>query len=337
MTAVPNQSLPKHILVIKLGALGDVILALDAFRAIRQRHAGAHITLLTRKPFVALTGKMPWFDAVWTDPAPKFLQVRKWLAFRRRLRGGQFSRVYDLQCNDRSGFYFRLLGPNRPEWCGVARGCSHPRPDFGAENLPVSERLVRMLEAAGVPRAGPAELSWLDGPVADFALPARFVLLVPGCAAQHPYKRWPAKHYAGLVERLAGQGLAAIAIGTAVDHDAIAEIQTQAPILINLAGKTDIGQVAALARRAAAVVGNDTGPVHITGIVGAPTLVLMSRVTDPVRMLPRGPSVSWLKKDNLADLTVSEVFAALPHRPIPSASSSRKKENQPQMDTDRRR
>ena len=314
MTALTDQSPPDHILVIKLGALGDVILAMDSFHAIRQRHPGARITLLTRKPFVALTGKMPWFDTVWTDPAPKLLQLRKWLAFRRQLRAAHFTRVYDLQCNDRSGFYFRLLGTNRPEWCGVARGCSHPRADFGGENLPVSERLSRLLESAGVARAGAADLSWLDGRLDELALPARFVLLVPGCAPQHPYKRWPAEHYAGLVGQLATQGLAAIAIGTAVDHDAIAEIQAQAPSLVNLAGRTDIGQVAALARRAEAVVGNDTGPVHITGIVGAPTLVLMSRVTDPVRMLPRGPHVSWLKKDDLADLTVEEVFAALPRR-----------------------
>jgi len=99
-----------------------------------------------------------------------------------------------------------------------------------------------------------------------------------------------------------------------VDHDAIAQIQAHAPAIINLAGLTDIGQVAALARRAEAVVGNDTGPVHITGIVGAPTLVLMSRVTDPVRMLPRGPDVCWLKRDDLADLTADEVFNAIRFR-----------------------
>jgi ADP-heptose:LPS heptosyltransferase len=102
-----------------------------------------------------------------------------------------------------------------------------------------------------------------------------------------------------------------VAIGTGVDQAAIAEIQALAPGVINLAGQTDLGQVAALARRAEAVIGNDTGPVHLTGIVGAPTLVLMSRVTDPVRMLPRGPAVSWLKRDDLADLTVAEVLAAI--------------------------
>jgi len=302
---------PRNILVIKLGALGDIILAMEVFQAIRKHHAGDSITLLTRGKFVSLTKLMPWFDAVWSDPAPRFLQVSKWLAFRQQLRGGHFSRVYDLQCNDRAGFYFRLLGPRRPEWCGVARGCSHPRPDFGNENLPVTERLLRMIEAAGVPRAGAADLAWLDGSLDDLALPQRYVLLVSGSAPQHPYKRWPARRYAALVERLAARGVAAVAVGTAVDNDAIAEIQALAPALINLAGRTDLGQVAALARRAEAVVGNDTGPVHLTAMVGAPTLVLMSRVTDPVRMLPRGPRVSWLKRDDLADLTVEEVFTAM--------------------------
>jgi ADP-heptose:LPS heptosyltransferase len=314
MTALPDPPASNSILVIKLGALGDVILAMDAFQAIRQHHANDSITLLTRRPFVALTEKMPWFDAVWTDPAPKFLQVRKWLAFRRRLRGAKFSRVYDLQCNDRAGFYYRLLGPGRPEWCGVARGCSHPRPDFGGQNLPVTERLMRLIAVAGVPRAGAADLTWLDGDISGLQLPARYVMLVPGCAPQHPYKRWPATHFAALVDKLAAHGLASIAVGTAVDHDAIAQIQAHAPAIINLAGLTDIGQLAALARRAEAVVGNDTGPVHITGIVGAPTLVLMSRVTDPVRMLPRGPHVCWLKRDDLADLTADEVFNAIRFR-----------------------
>lgn len=324
MTTEQDSPSPRGILVIKLGALGDIILAMEAFQAIRRRHANDHITLLTRKPFTALAEKMPWFDSVWTDPAPKLLQVSGWLAWRKQLRGGNFRRVYDLQCTDRTGFYFRLLGPGRPEWCGITHGCSHPRPDSGGANLPVTECLLRMIEAAGVPRAGAADLTWLDGSLDGFSLPERYVMFVPGCAPQHPYKRWPVSHYAGLAEKLAAQGVASIAIGTAVDHDAIRQIQALAPDVINLSGKTDIGQVAALARRALAVVGNDTGPVHITGIVGAPTLVLMSRVTDPVRMLPRGPDVSWLKRADLADLSVDEVFKAIhPRSNITSACNPR--------------
>ena len=40
-------------------------------------------------------------------------------------RGGRFGRIYDLQLSQRSAWYFRLLGPRRPEWVGVVPGCSH--------------------------------------------------------------------------------------------------------------------------------------------------------------------------------------------------------------------
>ena len=98
-----------------------------------------------------------------------------------------------------------------------------------------------------------------------------------------------------------------VAVGTAVDQDIIGAIRADNPAVIDFSGKTNLGQLAALARRAQGVVGNDTGPVHITAAVGTPTLVVMSGVTDPVRMVPRGPSVGWLREEKLADLEVDAV------------------------------
>lgn len=301
----------ENILVIKLGALGDIILSMDAFHAIRAKHPDAHITLLTRAPFVSLAGKMPWFDKVVRDPNPKLLQVNKWLALRLTLHSGTYSRVYDLQGNDRTGFYFKLIGPRRPEWCGTVKGCSHRRPDHRRDPVPAAERLLRFLESVDVPRAGPADLSWLTGPVDALSLPENFVMLIPGCAPQHPHKRWPATHYARLAQLLAEQSLATVAVGTAVDQAAIDEIRSSAPTVISLAGKTDIGQLAEVARRSKGVVGNDTGPIHIAAVTGAPTLVLMSGKTDPARMTPHGPDVGWLRCGNLADLPPEEVIKSI--------------------------
>jgi ADP-heptose:LPS heptosyltransferase len=309
-----TSSLEK-ILVIKLGALGDIILSLEAFHAIRTRHPGAHITLLTRPQFAPVAARMPWFDEVIHDPQPKIHQPGKLLAFRAMLRGRGFRRVYDLQCNDRSGFYFKLIGPSRPEWCGSAKGCSHQRHDERRdkhiEPVPVTEWWLRFLESVDVPRAGPPDLSWLTGAVDDLALPENYLMLIPGCAPQHPHKRWPAPRYAKLVELLAARGIASVAVGTRVDEAAIGEIRALAPNLISLAGKTDIGQLAEVARRALGVVGNDTGPIHIAAMAGAPTLVLMSGKSDPVRMIPRGPDVGFLQESDLADLTAEEVFSSI--------------------------
>ena len=91
------------ILVIKLGALGDMVLALGPFAAIRQHHPDARITLLTTAPFVDCLRESPYFDDIWIDTRPPLFRAGQWLALRSRLRGGQFERVYDLQTSDRSG------------------------------------------------------------------------------------------------------------------------------------------------------------------------------------------------------------------------------------------
>lgn len=171
--------------------------------------------------------------------------------------------------------------------------------------------MLRFLESLDVPRAGTADTAWLTGDMAGLALPERYVVLVPGCAPQHPHKRWPAAHYAELSRLLEAQGIATVAVGTAVDQDAIAEIRAAAPMVINLAGKTDIGQLAEVARRAHGVVGNDTGPIHIAAVTGAPTLVMMSGKSDPVRMTPHGPDVGCLQRDSLADLSPAEVMESI--------------------------
>ena len=74
----------------------------------------------------------------------------------------------------------------------------------------------------------------------------------------------------------------------------------------------DLGQVAALARRAAVAVGNDTGPTHLAALAGCPTLALFSNESDPVKTAPRGAAVRELHMGSLADLPVERVIAALP-------------------------
>lgn len=194
-----------RVLVIKLGALGDFVLALGAFAAIRNAHRQAHVTLLTTAPYVELARASRYFDAVWTDLRPSFLQPARWLSLRKRLRDGQFQRVYDLQTSDRSGWYFRLMGPNQPEWSGIAAGCSHPHANPQRDFMHSLERQAEQLAHAGITDMPPPDLSWARADIARFKLPVRYVIVAPGGAAHRPEKRWPVDRFVALARLIAAK------------------------------------------------------------------------------------------------------------------------------------
>lgn len=313
---------PQRILVIKLSALGDFVQAFPAFAAIRAHHPHAHITLLTTRPFVALAEASPWFDAVLTDSRPRFWQIGKVLILRAHLRAGRFQRVYDLQTSDRSSGYLRLLGgPSAVEWSGIARGCSHPHANPHRNSLHTLERQADQLQMAGVPAlpSGP-DLSWLDRADLPVPLPEKAVLLVPGGAPHRPDKRWPADHYAAVATALQARGMTPVILGTASEQAEADAIMAACPQAVSLLGKTGLTDLAVLARRSVAAIGNDTGPMHLLATCGCPSVVVYSHASDPALCAQRGPAVTILRRPSLSTLTVPEVmeaFTALPLRPEP--------------------
>jgi len=166
-----------RILVIKLGALGDFIQACGPFKAIRDHHAEAKITLLTTSPFLPLGEASGCFDTVWADERPSVLQIPGWIRLRRLLLSGEFTRVYDLQTSDRTSFYFKLFRRScPPEWSGIARGCSHPHRNPGRDSMHTLDRQSEQLGQAGINHVPLPELQWLSSPIGKFNLP-RFHML----------------------------------------------------------------------------------------------------------------------------------------------------------------
>ncbi len=303
---------PERILVIKLSALGDFVQAMGPFAAIRAHHPHARITLLTTALYADFARASPWFDEVWIDRRPRLWQVGALLDLRRRLRSAPFAMVYDLQTSDRSGWYFRLMG--RPRWSGIAPGCSHPHANPGRDHMHTIERQAEQLALAGIPSTPPPDLAWVRADVARFALPDPFVLLVPGGAAQHPRKRWPAGRYAALAGALAARGTTPVLLGTAQDADAAGVIQSACPAARSLVGQTSLFDIAVLAQRAAGAVGNDSGPMHLIAAAGCPAVALFSDASDPALCGQRG-RVTILRRDDLADLPLDAVEAALASGP----------------------
>src|SRR3546814_6483440 len=107
-TCSSDLSSPDRILVIKLSALGDFVLSVASFQAIRAHHREAAIALLTTAPYRRLAEASGCFDAIIVDPRPAWWQPGRWLALWRQLADGRFERVYDLQRSDRRGSYFQI-------------------------------------------------------------------------------------------------------------------------------------------------------------------------------------------------------------------------------------
>ena len=305
-----------RVLVIKLGALGDFVLAFGPFAAIRNRHSGAEIILLTTAPFAELARASPWFDRVVVDARPRPWDLPGLARLRQALRG--FDLVYDLQTSGRSGWYFWLAG--RPAWSGIARGCAFPHANPARNAMHTVERQREQLGIAGVGQFPVPELGWLRG---DKPPPSRGggdVVLIPGAAAHRPRKRWPAERFGEIAAELALRGDRITVVGTAADAAHAATIGRICPDVTDLTRRTTLLELAQTLAPATLAIGNDTGPTHMAAALGVPTIALFSADSDPALTQPRG-TVTVLAAPDLADLPVARVVAALPqvHSTQPAA------------------
>ncbi|WP_428489177.1 glycosyltransferase family 9 protein [Rhodopila sp.] len=308
----------QNILVVKLGAFGNIILSLAAFAAIRQHHSGARISVLTSQTYAGWLRDFPYFDDVLVDPRPRWWDLAGLHRLGRTLADGQFARVYDLQTSARSSRYFRLFpAKHRPQWSGIAFGCALPDRDPRRNVLHDTIRQQGQLRQAGISVFPPADLSWCRGDIARFALPADFALLVPGSSPSRPAKRWPAARYQSLAQLLRQKGIAPVVIGSASEQDLAAQI----PSAIDLTGQTGFGDLADLARAAQFAVGNDTGPMHLLATAGCATTTLFSADSNPSQCAPSGRWTRVLQRPDLADLAVETVLQSLPTDACPTGDA----------------
>ena len=296
----------RQVLVIKHGALGDVVQGFDAYASLRAGLADAHIAVLTSPAFAGFMRMMPWFDEVLIDPRSSFLDVPATWRVRSVLRRG-WDAIIDLQCSGRTASYQKYFVRPAVRWFGTAKGASDPYPDFTAVNN--HRRMLTAAKMAGGRIIKPAavDLDWLaDGGGA--APMAGAVVLIPGCSLAKPQKRWPADRYAELALALQASGQAVVIVGTQADRPVADALMAAAPQCHDLVGKTDLTGLARLLHSADLVVGNDTGPLFLAARLGARTIMVMGPDTDPAMSAPTGSCCSWVKADPIASITAGKVM-----------------------------
>lgn len=296
----------ERILVIKLSAFGDFVIALGAMEAIRKHHKNASITLLTTSPFQELARISGYFDEVVVDQRPSFFHVPAWLRLYKFFNEGRFTRVYDLQLNDRTKIYFKLFR-RKPEWSGIVSGASHRYKNTLWRQMHAFERHKTMLAELGIEVKTPS-LEWMQADTTRFQIKSPYVLLVPGCAPSHPEKRWPAAKYRQLATLLVQAGKYVVLLGTRSEGEVLSSIAHDNNNVTDLCGKTTLYDISALSRSAFGAITNDTGPAHLIALSGCPTLTLFSGSSDPALSAPVGSRVLCLRESNLDDLEVATVL-----------------------------
>ncbi|HNP27595.1 MAG TPA: putative lipopolysaccharide heptosyltransferase III [Nitrospirales bacterium] len=294
----------KHILLIKLRYIGDVVLSTPLLPLLRRYFPEASLSFLVNPGTEAVLSGNPHLEHIMVLPREGW---DKQMRFLYTLRQARFDAVVDLTDGDRSAFltYWTgagvRLGFNREHrWRGKlytrvlpsAYGSMH-MVDYHAQALTA----LGISAPVGRPELylGPDDQEQGDHLVRSLQIGhAPLVLLHP--LARYVDKAWPLERFAALADWLAEQGAVVALIG----HQAEVQIGRQ---LINaskskphnLMGHTRLRQLAAVMKRSALFVGNDGGPMHMAAAVGCPVLGLFGP-TDPQIWGPRGEKVSVMYK-----------------------------------------
>lgn len=288
---------PRNILAIKLRYLGDVLLATPTLHALKTAYPTACLSVLVNRGTDAVLRANPDVDEIIPLDRGSILQQTRFVWEIRRRR---FDTVVDLTDGDRAAFLTRITGApvrigfNAEErWTGRCY-TTVVRPDAGGHRIERDLAALVPLGAAsrdGVPRLwltpeDEAKVEQLAGQL-GLARDRSWVVIQPG--ARYWFKAWPPERFAELADRLNDRFGCQILVGGSPDEEPLTQsVVRQAnsrPVAI--AGRSDVRTLAALLKRSALFVGNDTGAMHIAAAMGTPVVGLFGP-SNPREWGPRG-------------------------------------------------
>lgn len=294
----------KNILIVKLSAIGDVIHALPVAYALKNNFPEAHITWVVEPPAYGLLTDNPCIDEVVLFEKKKFKSwgglFRQMPSFSASLRKVKYDIALDLQGLGKSAAVTFLSGAKQKYGCCNMRELSHlvSKPVCGehAEGH-IVERYLDVARAVGCEVTEvkfPLKFTAVDAEMAGRIMrqagmdPKKpYVVLAVG--ANWPNKRWPTAYYAILADWLYSKDVIPVVIGSgAVDCRLVGEIAAKASIPpVDLVNKTNLKQLAYVIKQAKALVGGDTGSMHLAAALCRPVAALFGP-TDIQRNGPYG-------------------------------------------------
>jgi heptosyltransferase-2 len=271
----------ERILIVRLAAIGDVVMASSLARRLRDAKPDAHITWLCGETVAALVECFADVDDVMSVDDRRLLtggtidRLRVVLALRSRLRPLRFDAAYLLHPDPR---YRIVTSSLRGTGVVIAQSRSNRRrPANPIPGRYLGDEAARLMDGRD---NGPIQGHFPLGRLKPFSPTPRVdrprVVIVPGGAKnvlrESALKRWPVEHYVAVARALVGDGFEVTLVGNAGD-DWVRPHFSTVPIT-NLIGRTSIPETLSLFAGSDLVIAHDTGPMHLARLVGSRLIAL---------------------------------------------------------------
>ena len=296
---------------------GDLLLNVPAIRAVREAWPRARVTLFVGRQNAAAVKGQPWADEIRVADTRNFFGVVG-AAWPLRPRP-DLSLYFTTVSYSKSGALLARLGGARervgfdPARYGrrdrAALTRTVPYPEGHPHQSEISLALAR---AAGADGPAPAPPYYVPDPTFLSRAPSGVAYLHPGAGKLK--NRWRAEGYAAVAGELLRRGLEVWLIEGPQDSGTTAAVTERLGRPLPLVRGETIPMLAARFARAALHIGNDTGPLHLAGAVGCPTVGLYGW-SDPDEWKPVGRCVRTVRAadHSLDSIAASDVLdAALP-------------------------
>ncbi|HEY5716870.1 MAG TPA: glycosyltransferase family 9 protein [Motiliproteus sp.] len=343
---LPLREAPRSICVLRLSALGDVCNAVPTVRALQRQWPDCRITWVIGKVERLLLEGLEGVEFITYDKRSGLKGV---LALRRQLAGRHFDILLNMQAALRASLvslaiparlklgFDRERAKDRQTLFTHAQIPPHPR----SHVLEGFQDFARTLGVDPLPLAWNIPIPAADRERAQQRAPDAPYLVISPCSSQRirNFRNWSVAGYAAVVDHAYQHyGVHTVLTGgnSELEQQYGREIsaQSNSPV-INLIGQTSLKELLALIGNAVAVMGPDSGPMHMATTTGTPTLGLyassnpdrtgpylgrrwvINRYPDQVRQTFNAEvsEISWGKRvrdPNVMDsITVDEVIAKL--------------------------
>ncbi len=283
----------KHVAVRSPNWLGDAVMCAPAVKAVNEIFKPEKLTVLARSEL-----KDFWLRYNFVDEVSAFSRASEGSAHAMLASAGIDALILFTNSLRSAWNGLKTKAPMRLGYSGNFRSLFLTDPVEGDYRLHMTDFYLELLKFRGDGKARSAVIGF---PILEeerqFAAELGKLNRVVGIPLGAKYgsaKCWPTEKLKELLKLIAADKRNAVLFGTASEKELGDELSSIDPGIVNLAGKTSIGQMAAVIDICDCIVANDSGPLHIAAAVGKRVIALFGS-TDPKRTAPRLPNVKVIK------------------------------------------